>query len=36
MALYSATVQRLIPHDPIMDPHILPRVAILHVDAGGA
>lgn len=36
MALYPAAVLRLIPHDPAMDPHILPRVAILHVDAGGA
>lgn len=36
MALYPAAVKRLIPHDPKMDPHILPRVAILHVDAGGA
>jgi len=36
MALYPAAVKRLIPHNPAQDPPITPRVAILHVDAGGA
>ena len=36
MALYPKAVKRLIPHNEAQDPHILPRVAILHVDAGGA
>lgn len=36
MPIYPAAVKRLIPHDPAMDPRITPRVAILHVDAGGA
>src|SRR5690349_21183599 len=35
MAIYPKAVQRLIPHNPVQDPRITPRVAILHVDAGG-
>ena len=35
MALYPAAVKRLIPPG-FADPRITPRVAILHVDAGGA
>jgi len=36
MAIYPKAAQRLIPHNPAQDPRITPRVAILHVDAGGA